>query len=247
MRNTVWAIALFSVAVLSAFPVRAEFREDEKPVWGMLNETAYTLKGGEWNLDLWGPITYGIVDGLQVGSIFWVWFAQIPNVNAKWNFLPESEMVPAVSIGGSYYSMTFKLEDIFTHDTTDVNIGFYNAAAFISKQITPKFALSGGYIYTGIGATLSNYNTADNWLFKNLTGSVRLNTGFVNAVVDMSPSARLSVEAAAHTASPKTLYDAGLGFEWALSEIFRLKVGVDCLFLDKLQYVPFLDLHWRFK
>jgi len=242
LKRTAAIVALsLAIGTSSAW---AEFRPDEKPVWGMLNDTAYTLNGGEWNIDLWGPVTYGIVDGLQVGSMFWVWFAQIPNVNAKWNFIPESDFFPALSVGGSYYSFSIKLSDDDSNSDADISVSWYTLSAHVSKQLSQNMYLSGAYIYNGLDSSAS-LSTEDSAIL-NLSGTASGSKAVVSLVTDMSKSARFSAEIAANIAE-EVNFDAGAGFEWAMGDAFRLKVGVDVLLRESPFYIPFVDLHWRFK
>lgn len=222
----------------------AEFKETEKPVWGMLHETAYTLQGGEWNIDLWGPVTYGVIDNLQVGTMFWVWFAQVPNINAKWTLLPESEAFPAIGVSGSFYNFSLNLEDEDSNDSFKTSISIFGLAAHISKQLSQTLYLTGSYVYNGVQSS-STLSSEDNYIL-NYTGTNSSSSIVGSIVADMSRSARFSAEVAA-LLSDTVNFNAGVGFEWAMGDTFRLKLGVDGLIRDSLYYVPFIDLHWRFK
>lgn len=234
-------------AFLSSSAVMAEFNEGELPVWGMINDTAYTLNEGEWNIDLWGPVTYGVVDGLQVGSVFWFWFAQIPNVYGKFNLLQEGPGIPAISLGGFYRNFSFT--NTSGSEDVKVSINWYGIQAMLSKQLSETLYLSGGYIYNGVDG--SGSFSVDDSPFLSISGSGNSHQGVASLVTQMSKRTRFSVEVLAdindNLGETNVDFAAGGGFEWAMGKTFRLKIGVFSYFREEPFYVPFLDLHWRFK
>ncbi len=233
--------------ILIFYSIYADFRDDEKPVWGMLNDTAYTLQGGEWNIDLWGPVNWGITDNLQIGTMFWIWFLQIPNLNLKFNLIPESAGLPAFSIGGSYsqFSIMLPLTDSNGNKVdTKVNISWFNIGGYLTKQLTEKLYLSGGYIYNGFNAS-SSVSTNDFLVFS-LTGTGNASKILMDLIIESTKSTRFFTEGVLNLGNNLN-FDAGGGVEWAMGDIFRLKIGIYVPVRENLIYLPFIDLHWRFK
>ncbi|GEM_PF-6504960 len=224
--------------------IYADFRDDEKPVWGMMNDTAYTLSSGEWNIDLWGPISYGIFDQLQIGTIFWIWFAQMPNVNLKLNIIPETDLMPAFSISGSFSQFSFSTNSSDNNSNSNVTIRWYNIGGYTTKKLTESFYLSGAYIYNGIDASTS-ISSSDNAIL-NYTGTANSSKILLDAIIQQGKITRFFIEGVINLLQ-KVEYDAGGGIEWAIGDIFRLKIGIYTLVRENLFYLPFIDLHWRFK
>lgn len=238
-------IFLLTLALGNLF---ADFRDDEKPVWGMLNDTAYTLQGGEWNIDLWGPVTYGIFDNFQIGTLFWLWFAQMLNFNGKINIIPETQAMPAFSVGGSYAQLSFTIEK--TNESTgnkeksNVTLKWYQIGGYLTKQLSETLYLSGAYIYNGVDASAS-LSTSDTPVVS-ITGTGNASKVLLDLIIESSKSTRFSLEGVANIGN-KVEFDAGGGIEWAMGDVFRLKIGIYTVIRDNLFYIPFIDLHWRFK
>ncbi len=239
-------IAVFIVLLVVVFfcSIYADFRDDEKPVWGMMNDTAYTLLAGEWNIDLWGPVSYGIFDQLQIGTMFWIWFVQAPNINLKLNIIPETDAMPAFSIGGSFSQFSFSRTSSDDNSNSNITIRWYNIGGYITKKLTENFYLSGAYIYNGIDASAS-VSTSD-YAILNFTGTANSSKILVDAIIQQGKTTRFFIEGVINLLQ-KVEYDAGGGIEWAIGDIFRLKIGIYSLIRENLFYLPFIDLHWRFK
>jgi hypothetical protein len=245
LKKTLSLTIIFLLILANLF---ADFRDDEKPVWGMLNDTAYTLKAGEWNIDLWGPVTYGIFDNFQLGTLFWLWFAQMPNFNGKINIIPETDAMPAFSVGGSYAQFSFTIEK--TNEITgnkeksNVTLKWYQIGGYLTKQLSEKLYLSGAYIYNGVDASAS-LSTNDSPVL-NITGTGNASKALLDLIIETAKNARVSLEGVANIGN-KVEFDAGAGVEWAMGDVFRLKLGIYTALRDNLFYIPFVDLHWRFK
>jgi hypothetical protein len=192
-------------------------------------------------VDLWGPISYGIIDQLQVGTMIWVWFLQVPNANLKFNIIPESEVFPAITARGffSNFSVTNSNDD-------KISINWYTVSAHISKQVAANWSLSAAYTYNGFDASASI--SSDDSPIINLSGNGNRSGVTLAAIASMSPIARFFAEGSAWFSEGETNYDAGGAFEWAFGKIFRLKVGIYAFIGDpNIVYLPVIDLRWRFK
>lgn len=231
---------VFLILIFSS--IYADFRDDERPVWGMLNDTAYILQAGEWNIDLWGPISLGLFNIFQINTNFWLWFPQVPNVNLKCNIIKESDVLPAFSIGGSYmqFTHTIKRNDEDIQNT----LKWYHFGGYISKQFTPTMYLSGAYIYNGIYTP--NELTLDDILLLAVIGTKSSSKILLDFIIQTGKIARFYLNGVLNLGD-KVEPDAGFGIEWALGDIFRLKIGIYVPMREKLYYFPFFDLHWRFK
>ena len=236
--------ALVACLIVFAFSagIFADFRADEKPVWNFYSPTAYTLKGGEWNLDLAGAITYGIGDFMQVGTNFWLWFPQFMNINAKINLLPEGDIVPALSVGGSFGQI----------GGGDNAFKKYNIDVIMSKTISKDMFISMGYNYAGnefSGASSDFWNTILDVFMGNRYRSAIV-IDFTNA---FAPFVRGTLQATVNIGEVIN-YDAAAGVEFAIGDVFRLKVGLTDFIREPLtaddmwnHFWPFIDLAWRIK
>lgn len=234
-------LLVLTVLLLTSGKVFAGYHENEKPVWTMVNDTAYTLNQGEWNLDLGGPVTYGISDNFQIGSIFWFWFAQIPNVYAKYTLLEEGPANPAISIGGFYRGFSFD-----DSDNNSVTLNWFGMEAFATKELSPGFYLNGGYSYNGLNA--SGSLGMDDFILLSWSGTSDTHRFIAGLINQLSANSRFYAEAVANTSIEDVGFSAGGGFEWAMGEMFRLKLGVyTFLNSDTPFYIPFINLYWRFK
>lgn len=235
--------AIFVVFLMLIFCIiYADFRDDELPVWGMINDTAYILQEGEWNIDLWGPVSLGLFNIFQINTNFWLWFPQIPNVNLKFNILKESDNLPALSIGGSYMQFTHTIK----RDDKDIQntVKWYHLGGYISKKLTQTFYLSGAYVFNGVN-TPNEITTEDLFLLA-IIGTKDSSKILLDFIIETGKIARFYLEGVLNLGN-KVEPDAGMAIEWALGDIFRLKLGIYVPIRENTFYLPFIDLHWRFK
>jgi len=249
----------FFVAALLVFIftacVFADFRKDEDPVTAILCDTAYTLRGGEWNIDLTGPVSYGIIDGLQLWTDLYFYFAQALNLQAKWNVVPDSGSMPALTIGGTIGNASYKQ----TINSTDVkvNLLFWNLSGYVSKKFNDNLWLSASYTYNKFnitGQSAGNSTSLEDTL-KTITGSddpLGVSNASASIVYQISPGARLCLE---YLAVIDTLDNNKLnvsssinpGVTWAFGDSFRLKLFVMTFFGSDTHYFPCVNLAWKIK
>lgn len=239
--NIIFALFLFVSCVF------ADFVEGEKPVWAVNSDTAYGLQGGEWNIDFSGPVTYGIIDGLQVGTYFWLWFAQIPSIYAKWNFIQETEVFPALAVGGKF--MQYSTEN--TSKTAKLTIQYFNISGYVSKKISDNLYLTGSYTYNKLNFSTSSDEFDDFVIntLKDITGQedpTSISNITASLIYQMSKSTRFLFEVSGNIYNDVTYYISP-GFEWALGDMFRLKLGVLTFFGNTNVYWPFVNISIRVK
>lgn len=236
---------VLAVVLAFASAVSADFRADEDPTWVIFADTAYTLRGGEWNIDLTGAVSYGIIDGLHVWTHLILWAFQIPNLQAKWNIIPDSGSMPAISIGGTIGNATYKEGD------SSIGVLIWNLSAYLSKKLGDNIWLSGSYTYnrfnmtfTGPEGTTDLEEQLSTW-----TGSSDP-TGMSNAslsfVYQMSPGARICIESVA-AISENVSFSVNPGVTWAMGDSFRLKLFVMTALGAGTYYVPCVNLAWKIK
>ncbi len=230
------ALLVIVTIFIAVLPIFAEFNENEKPLWGMWEDIAYNLHGGEFDMDIYGPINYGIIDNLQIGTEFWIWILQVENVNAKINILPESEIFPAISVGGSYFRFSSWILD------TNSSIGCYDFAAYITKQITPKFYINALYKYNGLS------ELSDNTFIEMVSGGADNSEVGLSIISEPSKIMRFSMETTADMMNSKVSFNAGMGCEFAVGDVTRIKIGIYSFGINEQNpiYFPFIDFHWRF-
>jgi len=232
----------------------ADFVEGEKPVWAVNSDTAYGLQGGEWSIDFSGPITYGIIDGLQVGTYFWLWIFQTPSVYAKWNFIQETDVFPAIAIGGKFMAFPTIEEEVTEGGSTTkekLDIQYFNVSGYVSKRIADNFYVTGSYTYNKLNFSTSS-EKFDNWLLNiinDVTGKedpTSISNITASIIYQMSKSTRFLFEGAANIYDNAYFYMSP-GFEFALGDVFRLKLSVLTLFGESNVYYPYLNMRLRFK
>jgi len=227
--------------------VFADYIEGELPVWAVNSDTAYGLQGGEWSIDFSGPVTYGIIDGLQVGTYFWVWFAQIPSIYAKWNFIQETDSLPALAIGGKFLQAV--VENAST--TSKLTTQYFNISGYVSKKVSENLYLTGSYTYNKFNFSTSS-SDFDNFVLKalkDITGQddpTSISNITASLIYQMSKSTRFMIEGGANIYD-KSYYYGSPGFEWALGDMFRLKLSVLTIFGNTNFYWPYLNMRLRFK
>lgn len=241
---------LFIVSIsifLVASCIFADFLEGEMPVWAVNSDTAYGLQGGEWSIDLSGPVTYGIIDGLQVGTYFWVWFAQIPSFYAKWNIIRETDSIPAFAIGGKFLQAIAENSS----KTAKLTVQYFNISGYITKKLSENLYLTGSYTFNKFNFSTSVEGFDNDILegLKNITGRedpTSISNITASLIYQMSKSTRFLFEGAANIYD-KTYFYISPGFEWALGDMFRLKLAVITFLGDTNVYWPFLNMRLRFK
>ncbi|HDQ26396.1 MAG TPA: hypothetical protein ENN43_06605 [bacterium] len=249
-KGIVFMIVLLFVSAGSVF---ADFREDEKPVVLIHADTAYTLSQGEWSLDLVGPVTYGILDTLHVGTNFWVWFLQVPNVYGKWNVIQENDVFPALSIGGLFGMFQQKTTAEGTSEEIKATFMLYTGAVYASKKVTEQLYLNGSFSYGKLDITLENESGEQlsmekmvNDLF-GTTDTFGLSIASLGLAYELSKGARLMAEAIGLIHERSTNFLISPGIEWGIGDIFRLKLAVTVWTGDTPFYAPYINAKWRLK
>lgn len=202
--------------------VLADYYPNEKPVWGLTQDTAYLLNKGEWHLDIWGWTTYGYSDNFQIGSNFWLDVGQLMNVYTKVKIVEERKKFPALSLGASYYT------------TLVSSIGFWDASIYLSKTLEEdKHWFYGGVKYMDLrtGATDGVSLTGQSGV--NLTlGTITRQAKHWSSFLEFSFGTTANTSAAR----------GGAGFEWAFGSM-RYRIGG---YITGTSFVPLLDFSWRF-
>jgi len=99
MGNKFSAIFICLLFILGSQSLAATSR----PAWSLFSDTAYTLKQGQWNVNLISWANYGLTDNFQLGSNGLLDILQIPNIYGKYVLIEESAAAPQVSVGSSLY------------------------------------------------------------------------------------------------------------------------------------------------
>jgi hypothetical protein len=142
----------FGLRILSALPLAwllaagsagAEHTRERR----ITDETAYTLPARDLRLGLW-KVEYGILDSLDVGTYWWVWFLKVANAKIKWRWYFEDP-----------WAFALKLE-AFHVDTADLghldedlgtgSLSILSAESFVSHRFSDQLTLSGSLIYTHV-------------------------------------------------------------------------------------------------
>lgn len=238
---------IVSALFLFVLCVFADFVEGETPVWVVNSDTAYGLQAGEWSVDFSGPVTYGIIDGLQVGTYFWLWIFQMPSVYAKWNFIQETDAFPAFAVGGKFMQYSTENES----KTAKLTLQYFNISGYVSKKLSENLYLTGSYTYNKFNFSTSSSEFDDHVInaLEDITGqedptSISNITG--SLIYQMSKSTRMLLEASGNIYE-KTAFYMSPGFEWALGDMFRLKLAVMTFFGANNFYWPYLNMRLRFK
>lgn len=250
MKKKLLVVSLVVLAFAGA--VFADFRADENPTWAILTDTAYTLRGGEWNIDLGGALSYGIIDGLMLQTNLYLWFPQFPNVQAKWTILPDSASMPAIGIGGSFGMFSMKWQDTSLPPVEiSASLSVWNLSAYISKKIGDTIWLTGSYTYNSFNVTGSFAGSSFD-LSDILSSALGTNdpTGVSNAtlsfIYQLSPGARLVIESTA-AISQSVSFTVIPGVAWAFGDNFRLKLFIFTAITERPVYFPGINLAWKIK
>lgn len=129
----------------------AAWHEPSRPV---TDYSAATLKGGEWRIYLTTLVEYGIVDGLEIGTMPLVDLARVPNLTAKWNFLSGERFGLALqasvfTTNPSYFSDILPDVQIYvvpvglfaTWRSEDGDIGLHGALHYVTAGTTGAISL----------------------------------------------------------------------------------------------------------
>lgn len=249
MKKTLLVLLALAFASVCTF---ADFRQDEKPVIMIHSDTAYTLSQNEWTIDLIGPVSYGILDNLQVGTNFWVWFGQVPNVFAKWNILPEDETLPALSVGGLFGMISGSGTDTVTLEEYKVTMMLYNVSAYVTKRFSEQFYANGSYSYNSVNITMEG--PGESWSLADIlndslgvSDSTGMHIASLGGIYELSTAARLMIEGIGYFYQTSSTFVVSPGFEWAMGDTFRLKLAVTAWLGTTPFYMPYLNLKWRIK
>lgn len=204
--------------------VFADYPKGEKPVWGLVSDTAYPLRSQGFNLSVLGWLTYGYSDRLQIGTNFLADIFQVYNAYWKYHFFDEKDNFPALSIGAiHYYSHALDNKGWMT----DLALNF-------TKDLGGESTLYGG---------VSRFSTTS--LLVNLIrgGASESMTGRVGIIINNASNWHSFAEAGI-AVTRLTLKDFAFGVEWVSDALpFRLKLGV---YFPTLIFVPIVDISWRF-
>ena len=220
-----WILAILLLAFVFYASAWADYYPNEKPVWGLTQDTAYLLDPGQWYLDVWGWATYGMASNFQMGSNFWLDMAQLVNVYTKLRLVEEGAGNPAISLGASYY-------------TTLVGMGsLWDATLYLTKTLETDnrwFYASAKYLNAAATATSSSGSV-------HLVGGNGLNVtlGLIN---QNAPHWRSFLELAYDSSSSTSATRGGGGFEWAFG-LWRYRLGG---YISQTFFTLILDLGWRF-
>lgn len=217
-------IALLLVFIFSS-SARADYYPNEKPVWGLTQDTAFLLEPGQWYIDVLGWTTYGMANNFQIGSNFWLDMAQLLNMYTKLQIVEEGQNNPAVSLGASYYTTITGFGSVW--DTT----------LYLTKTIdTDNRWLYTSIKYVNIAATAPTR-----------TGSIILFGGnatnlTLGLITQNAPHWRSFLELAYDSTSSSASSRGGGGFEWAF-DLWRYRLGG---YISQTFFTLILDLGWRF-
>jgi hypothetical protein len=190
--------------------------------WGLISDTAYTLRKGEFKISVLGWITYGALDKVQIGTNYLADVFQITNFYWKYNFLDEGDYYPALAVGAIHYTGPVPINN--SGSGTDWSINF-------SKRINPNFSLYGGG---------SRFSTTS--LLVNLIrgASTQRFIGRVGLIFSESSEWRTFIESG-FAVSTGSYNDISFGAEWNNKNLpFNLKLGL------YFPFVPIVDVYWRF-
>ena len=194
----------------------------ERSPWGLVSDTAYTLKRGEFKISMLGWITYGALDAVQLGTNYLADFFQITNFYWKYHFLDEGEFYPALAVGAIHYSGPVKINN--AGSGTDWSLNF-------SKRINSNFSIYGG------GSRFSTTSLLVNII---RGASTQRFIGRIGLIYSDSPDWRAFIENG-FAVSTASYNDFSFGAEWNSKVLpFSLKLGL------YFPFVPIVDIYWRF-
>ena len=204
--KTAKLILLASVLLLQIAAAQADYYPDEKPVWGLSQDTAYLLERGKMDVNMYGWVTLGVLDNLQVGMNLPVYLMTITNINAKARIIEENQNMPQVALGLSYYRPIF-------YD------GYYwDSTLYLSKTLTEEqHWLYGSIKLFGNSMSVPDYD------FKKLEG-INYTLGTVLAH-DQSFRSYYEIAYDNIYSGTSSSFRCGLGFEKAWG-VCRFRYGI---------------------
>ena len=141
-----WIMALALGLCAAGLSPAAAWHEPERPV---TDYSAATLQGGEWRIYLGTLVEYGITDNLEIGTMPLLDIARVPNLVAKWGFIPGDGFSMAVSGG-----IVTTNPQYFNDALPDVQLFFVPVALFASWRFPGgDLGLHGGLHYTTVGSS----------------------------------------------------------------------------------------------
>ncbi len=148
LRSRLGALALAACLVGLAAPASA-WHEPSRPV---TDYSAATLNGGEWRIYVTGLLEYGITDNFEIGTMPLLDIARVPNLVAKWSFIPGEGFSMAAS-GGIITTNAQYFNDL----APDVQVYFIPVALFASWRLPGgDVAVHGGLHYATVGTSGSS-------------------------------------------------------------------------------------------
>jgi hypothetical protein len=222
--NKIIAIALILLSAALLSTASADYYLNEKPVIGLTQNTAYTLNSGEWLVDNYGWVNYGVAERLQVSTNALLDIFQYGNANVKAALIKETEKSPAVSLGASYYG------------TLNGSSAFWDASIYLSKAVIENEH----WMYGALKYSTGDFTTQNKF---SITADKVLDVSFGAVYTHRTTYLRSYYEAGVYAISGFSRLRAGLGVEWALKEM-RFRLG-GFTTGDQL-LVPVIDLNWRF-
>ncbi len=223
------------ILALLAINANAEDGFEGRPITNNLwCPTAFTLHQSEFSVGL-GPLAFGIIDRVQVGTNILLYLLQVSNVNAKVQVYSSDKL--AVAAGVEY--LHFDLSPLVGGDD---DVAFNSIAPFaaISAVIDPKLSLhlSGRYCHFDSHADIdeyeAEYTTSGTMFMAGLEYSLSNRTKFMGDVgYDFSFDGYR--------------FGGGVLFGW---EKFRLKLGVNYYNPESASggyTMPVIGLWWRFQ
>lgn len=141
--------ALIAPLLLAACLISAPAAAWHEPNRPVTEYSAATLNGGEWRLYLGTLLEYGVVDNLEIGTMPLLLVARVPNVFAKWTFVPAEGFSMALS-GGVVTTNPNYFGDLLP----DVQVYVIPVGLFASWRLPGgDIGLHGGLHYTRVGTS----------------------------------------------------------------------------------------------
>lgn len=138
-------VALTASAVLvSAVPALAYHKGDEKPTV----DTAHTLRAGEVRISLWS-LDVGILDSLQVNTVYLIDFLQVFNGGVKWRFWQDGPITLSTKLEFAY--VDFENWPIKSTSPATALVVPFDVSG--SWQISKNWSLHSTALYTQIEAS----------------------------------------------------------------------------------------------
>jgi hypothetical protein len=111
------------------------------------DETAYTLRDGEWRVGLW-KAEYGILDSLDLSTYIWPWFLGLAHLHAKWEFWSNESWSFALRAGFFFVDLT-RFEAL-REQTSDAHLFVAPFEGLLSYRFDDDWSLGGGLVFTKV-------------------------------------------------------------------------------------------------